>query len=41
MKMMQILQLFVDVNTIIPKVFVQKNSWECGHQVVLNFKTYL
>jgi len=32
---------FVNVNSIIPKVFAQKNSWECGHQVVLNFKTYL
>jgi hypothetical protein len=32
---------FVNVNTIVPKVFVQKNSCECGHQIVLNFKTYL
>jgi hypothetical protein len=32
---------FVNVNTIVPKVFAQKNLWECGHQVVLNFKTYL
>jgi len=32
---------FVNVDTIIPKVFVQKNSWECGHHVVLDFKTYL
>jgi len=22
---------FVNVDTILPKVFVQKNSWECGH----------
>jgi hypothetical protein len=32
---------FVNVDTILPKVFAQKNSWECGHQVVFNFKTYL
>ncbi len=28
---------FVNVNTIVPKLFAQKNPWECGHQVVLNF----
>jgi len=22
---------FVNVDTILPKVFAQKNSWECGH----------
>jgi hypothetical protein len=32
---------FVNVDTILPKVFAQKNSWECGHQIVYNFKTYL
>jgi hypothetical protein len=32
---------FVNVDTILPKVFTQKNSWECGHQVVFNFRTYL
>jgi len=30
---------FVNVDTILPKVFAQKNSWECGHQVVLKFRT--
>ncbi len=25
------------VDTIILKVFVLKNSWECGHQVMFNF----
>jgi hypothetical protein len=32
---------FVNVDTILPKVFTQKNRWECGHQVVFNFRTYL
>jgi hypothetical protein len=32
---------FVNVDTILPKVSAQKNSWECGHQVVFNFTTYL
>jgi hypothetical protein len=32
---------FVNVDTILPKVFAQKKSWECGHQVVFNFRTYL
>jgi len=32
---------FVNVDTILPKVFAQKNSWECGYQVVFNFRTYL
>jgi hypothetical protein len=26
---------FLDVDTIVPKVFAQKKSWECVHQVVL------
>jgi len=30
---------FVNVDTILPKVFAQKNSWECGHQVVFKFRT--
>jgi hypothetical protein len=41
MKMMQNFIVLVNVNTIVPKVFVQKQAWECGHQVVLNFETYL
>ncbi len=32
---------FFNVDTILPKVFAQKNSWECAHQVVFNFRTYL
>ncbi len=32
---------FLDVYIVVLKVFAQKNSWECGHQVVFNFKTYL
>ncbi len=32
---------FVNVDTILPKISTQKNSWECGHQVVFNFMTYL
>ncbi len=32
---------FLNVDIVVPKVFAQKNSWECGHQVVFNFKTYL
>jgi hypothetical protein len=32
---------FVNVRTIVPRVSPQMNSWECGHHVVLNFKTYL
>ncbi len=32
---------FVNVDTIMPKVFAQKISWECGHQVVFNFRIYL
>jgi hypothetical protein len=32
---------FIHVDTILPKVSTQKNSWECGHQVVFNFTTYL
>ncbi len=32
---------FVNVDTIMPKGFAQKKSWECGHQVVFNFRTYL
>jgi hypothetical protein len=32
---------FVNVDTILSKVFVQKNSWECVHQGVFNFRTYL
>jgi hypothetical protein len=31
----------VNTNTIIPKIIVQRHLWECGYQVVLNFKTYL
>jgi len=34
-------ETFVNVDVIIPKVFSQKNSWEYGHHVVFNFKTYL
>jgi hypothetical protein len=29
---------FVNMDTIIPQVFAQKNSWECGHHVVFNLK---
>jgi hypothetical protein len=32
---------FLNVDIVVPKVFAQKNSWECGHQVVFNLKTYL
>jgi hypothetical protein len=32
---------FVNVDTILPKVSAQKNYWECGHQIVFNFMTYL
>ncbi len=32
---------FINVDTILPKVFAQKNSWECGYHVVFNFRTYL
>jgi hypothetical protein len=35
------LATFVNIDTIVPKVFAQNNSWECGQHVVLNFKTYL
>jgi hypothetical protein len=31
----------VNVDTILPKVSTLKKSWECGHQVVFNFMTYL
>jgi succinate dehydrogenase/fumarate reductase cytochrome b subunit len=30
-----------NVDTILPKVFARTNSWECGHHVVFNFRTYL
>jgi hypothetical protein len=32
---------FLNLDKIVFKVFVQKNSWESGHQVVFNFETYL
>jgi hypothetical protein len=32
---------FLNVDIIVLKVFAQKNSHECGHQVVFNFKTYI
>jgi hypothetical protein len=28
---------FMNVDIVVPKVFAQKNFWECHHQVVFNF----
>ncbi len=32
---------FVNMDMFVSKVFAQKNFWECDHQVVFNFKTYI
>jgi len=32
---------FLNLDKVVLKVVFQKNYWECGHQVVFNFETYL
>jgi hypothetical protein len=30
---------FLNVDIVVPRVFVQKNSWECGHHGVQKYKS--